>query len=130
MTTGANIPGLTLGELNIGRSVVRDLRNGDQLNYEDLEVTALCDEHLGAYKEIYDYIMKASDPFTADINVTDPIFDSTLYLTSNKNNVIHQIKFYNCFFKRIGTINLTSATSEGEQITFDIALGFSYFEFI
>lgn len=129
MTTAVNIPGLTLGELNIGRPVIRDLRNGDSLTYDDLEVTVLCDESLSAWKEIYDYIMIASDPNTADIDVTEPIFDSTLLLTTNKNNIQHKIRFLNCFFKRIGAIQLTSSSSEEEQLTFDITLGFSYMLF-
>lgn len=130
MTTGANIPGLTLGELNIGRPVIRDLRNGDSLTYDDLEVTVLCDEQLEGYKEIYDYIMLAANPNNGNITVEQPLFDSTLLLTTNKNNVHHKLNFYNCFFKRIGAINLTSSSSEEEQITYDITLGYSYFEFV
>lgn len=130
MAIGANIPGLTLGELNISRPVVRDLRNGDSLSYDDLEVEILTDEELKAFKEIYDYIYKASNPDTADIDVVEPIFDSTLLLTTNKNNIQHKINFYNCFFKGISGIQLTSQSSEEEQVTFTITLGYSYYEFI
>lgn len=130
MAVGANIPGLTLGELNISRPVIRDLRNGDSLSYDDLEVEILTDEELKAFKEIYDYIYKASNPDTADIDVVEPIFDSTLFLTTNKNNIQHKINFYNCFFKGISGIQLTSQSSEEEQVTFTITLGYSYYEFI
>jgi hypothetical protein len=129
MTTEVNIPGLTLGELTIGRPVVRDLRNGDSLTYEDLNVTILCDEKFSAFKEIYNYIMKSSNPETAEIDVTYPIFDSTLFLTTNKNNVQHKINFYNCFFKNISGIQLNSGSTEEEQITFTIGLGYSYYLF-
>ena len=129
MTTNVNIPGFSLGELNIPRPVIRDLRNGDSLTYEDLTVTVLCDEKLEAFKEIYDYIWRASNPDTADISVDEPIFDSTLLLTTNKNNVQHKIRFLNCFFKSIGGIPLSSASTEEEQITFDITLGYSYYIF-
>lgn len=129
MTTEVNIPGLTLGEINIGRPVVRDLRNGDSLTYEDLSVTVLCDETFSAWKEIYSYIMKASDPDTADIDVVEPIFDSTLFLTTNKNNIQHKFNFYNCFFKAISSIQLTSQSSEEDHISFTITLGYSYYKF-
>lgn len=129
MTTEANIPGITLGELNIGRPVIRDLRNGDSLTYDDLTVTILCDESFSAFKEIYNYIMKSSDPNTANIDVVYPIFDSVLVLTTNKNNSQHKLTFLNCFFKNISSIQLTSQSSEEEQITFTITLGYSYYLF-
>jgi hypothetical protein len=129
MTVEVNIPGITLGELNIGRPVVRDLRNGDSLTYDDLVVTVLCDEELMAFKEVYQYMMKAADPETADIDVVYPVFDSTLLITTNKNNIQHKLTFYNCFFKNIGAMQLTSQSSEEEQITFPLTLGFSYYLF-
>ena len=129
MTQGANIPGLTLGELKIGRPVVTDTRSGDSLTYEDLSVSVLCDEKFEAYKEIYNYIINSSNPVNADINVSYPIFDSTLFLTTNKNNVQHKINFYNCFFKSIGGIQLTSTSTEEEQFTFEISLGYSFYLF-
>lgn len=129
MTTEVNIPGITLGEISIGRPVIRDLRSGDSLIYDDLTVTVLCDESLAAFKEVYNYIMKSSDPNTGNIDVLYPIFDSTLYLTTNKNNVQHKFTFYNCFFKSIGSMTLTSASTEEEQITFTITLGYSYYLF-
>jgi hypothetical protein len=129
MTVGCNIPGITLGDLIMNRPVIRDYRNGDSLTYDDLTVTVLCDEKLSAFKEIYDYIMLASNPETADIKVVEPIFDSTLHLTTNKNNFQHKLRFYNCFFKSVSSIQLSSASSEEEQITFDISLGFSYYLF-
>ena len=129
MTTEVNIPGLTLGEINIGRPVIRDLRTGDSLTYDDLQVTILCDEKFEAFKQIYNYIMKSSNPETGDINVTYPIFDSTLFLTTNKNNVQHKITFLNCFFKNIGSMELSSQSTDESQITFPITLGYSYYLF-
>lgn len=129
MTTEANIPGITLGELNIPRTVIRDLRNGDSLTYDDLNVTILCDENFLAFKEIYSYIMKSSDPETGNLDVVYPIFDSTLLLTTNKNNIQHKLHFYNCFFKSVGSIQLSSQSTEEEQITFPISLGYSYYIF-
>ena len=129
MVTASNIPGLTLGELTLSRPVVRDLRSGDSLTFDELSITALCDEAFGAYKEIYSYIISAANPFNANIDVTYPIFDSTLFLTTNKNNIKHEIKFFNCFFKSIGGINLNSSSNDETPFTFDIALGYSYYLF-
>ena len=129
MAVDVVIPGLTLGELSIPRPVVRDLRLGDTLTYEDLTISCLCDEDLLAYSDVYNYITKSANPESGDINIAYPVFDSTLFLTTNKNNVQYKVTFYNCFFKNIGGINLTSQSTEEEQFTFSITLGYSYYIF-
>lgn len=129
MTTDVNIPGITLGELNIGRPVIRDLRPGDSLTYDDLTVTVLLSEDMDNYLEIYKYIMKSANPDTGDLDITYPVFDSTLFLTTNKNNIQHKITFLNCFFKSIGAIQLSSQSTDEDRISFDITLGYSYFRF-
>jgi hypothetical protein len=129
MTVEVNLPSLTLGEITIGRPVVNDHRNGDSLTYDDLVVTVLCDETFSAWKEIYNYIMKSASPETGELDVVYPVFDSTLFLTTNKNNVQHEINFIDCFFKSISGLPLTSQSSEEEQITFTITLGYNYYLF-
>lgn len=129
MTTEVNVPGITLGEIEIGRPVVSDRRNGDSLTYDELQVTILCDETFSAFKEVYNYIMKAADPTTGNIDVVYPVFDSSLFLTTNKNNIQHKLHFYNCFFKSISSMQLTSQSTEEEQIPFTITLGYSYYIF-
>jgi hypothetical protein len=128
-TTAVNIPGLSLGEINVPRPVVRDLRGGEQLTYDDLIISVLCDEKLEAYKEVYDYIMKSANPVNANIDVSYPVFDSSLLLTTNKNNIQHKITFLNCFFKSVGGMQLTSSSTEEDHINFDVTLGYSYYLF-
>jgi hypothetical protein len=129
MTTTANIPGLTLGTIDIARSVVNDARPGDSLTYNDLDISVLCDEDLIAFKEVYNYIMSGAEPVFGNLDVVEPVFDATLFLTTNKNNIQHKLTFYNCFFKSISDIQLTSSSSDEENFTFDIGIGFSYYLF-
>lgn len=129
MVQGANIPGLSLGVLDIARPVVTDHRPGDSLTYDDLRITALCDEDLIAYKEIYSYILSAAEPHHGNLDVYQPLFDCSMLLTTNKNNVSHKITYLNCFFKGIGEIGMSSTSEEEEQFTFDLEIGYSFFLF-
>lgn len=129
MTTGASIPGFSLGDLVIPRNVVTDKRPGDTLVYDDLIITALCDEELKAYKEVYDYIVLAANPINGKLTIDQPVFDATLFLTTNKNNIQHKINFYNCYFKGINSVELTSNTTEEEHFTITIMIGYTHFLF-
>lgn len=129
MVTSANIPGITLGDLILNRSVVNDKRPGDSLTYDDLRITALCDETLKVYQEVYNFIMSGAEPFQGRLDVVNPVFDCTLFLTTNKNNIQHKINFYNCYYKGIGDVVLTSGSTEEEQFSFDITMGYSFFSF-
>jgi len=129
MTTSVNFPGLSLGELRIDRPVVLDRRPGDSMTYDDLKITALCDETLEVYQEIYKYVVLSANPDNGDLNPFDPVFDSTLFLTTNKNNIQHKINFYNCFFKGISGVDMSSGSSDETHFQFDISLGFSYYLF-
>lgn len=130
MVTSANIPGFTLGEIEIGRPVVKDKRPGDSLTYNDLSITVLCDEKLAAYKEIYEYLILSANPNTGDLEISDNVFDCSVQLLTNKNNYQHKIYFYNAFIKSISDIQLETTTTEGEAATFTVDLGFSFFNFI
>lgn len=129
MVTSANIPGFTLGQLEMGRPVVKDKRPGDTLEYNDLTVQVLCDEDLKAFEDIYTSIILAANPNSGELEISDSVFDCTLFLTTNKNNIQKKIHFYNAFFKSVGDLQMESTTTEGEQITFSVDLGYSFYNF-
>lgn len=129
MVTSVNLPGFTLGQMNFGRPVVKDKRPGDSLEYNDLNITILCDEQLKAFEEIYHYLILSANPNTGSLEINDNIFQSTLMLTTNKNNVQRKVKFYNCFFTSIGDLQFESTTTDAEQITFQATLAYSFYDF-
>lgn len=129
MVNGCNIPGFALGQLAIGRPVVTDKRPGDSLDYNDLSVSVICDEELKAYKEIYNYLILAANPNTGDLEINETVFDCTVQLLTNKNNLQHKIHFYNAFIKSVSDINLESTTTESEAPIFNVEFGYSFFNF-
>jgi hypothetical protein len=124
------LPGFNLGVLEMGRPVVKDVRPGDSLTYNDLSLTVLCDEDLKAFQEIYTSIVWAANPNTGDIQLsTDVTFDAQLFLTTNKNNIQHKVHFYNAFFKSVGDISLDSTSTDENYISFPADLGYSFYNF-
>ena len=129
MVNGCNIPGFTLGQLEINRPVLLDKRPGDSLEYNDLTINVICDEELKAYKEIYNYLILAANPNTGDLEINDTVFDCNIQILTNKNNIQHKIHFYNAFIKGISDITLDSTSTESEAPTFTVDLGYSFFNF-
>lgn len=129
MVNVTNIPGFGIGQMEFKRPGIIDKRPGEHLSFEDLIITVLCDEKLEAYKEIHNYLLITSNPQIASIDPFQGIFDSTLLLTTNKNNLQHKIRFFNCFFKNVGDISLTATTDTDNQVSFQVTLGYSYFSF-
>lgn len=130
MVTLTNLPGVSLDQLEIPRPGIIDKRPGQKLEFEDLTVNVLCDEKLQVYKEIHGYLLQSSNPHTANYQIEYPIFDGTLLLMTNKNNIQHTIAFYNCFFKSISSITLQSSTADDQQVMFTLTLGYTFFDFI
>jgi len=129
MITITNIPGFGLSQIELPRPGIMDKRPGDFLTFNDLSVTVNCDEKLEVYKQIHNYLLTASNPNNAHYDNVYPIFDGILLLTTNKNNVQHKITFYDCFFKSVGNIQLQSTTSDDNLISFNMDIGYVYFDF-
>ena len=124
------IPAITLGTHAIHRPTITDKRPGDHIEFDDLNITLICDEDLLAYQQIYTQLISTVDP---DYGIMDPIsnvFDATLFLTTNKNNLQHKILFKNAFFKQLGSLNLSTTTSNENHISFTSVIGYSFFDFV
>jgi hypothetical protein len=129
MVIGGNIPGFNLGQIELARPVVKDKRPGEQLEYNDLSVTVLCDEDLQAFQDIYSSIILSANPNTGDLEIEQNTFDCYMFLLTNKNNVQKKLHFYNAYFKAVSDIQLETTTTEGEQVTFTVDLGYSFYNF-
>ena len=109
---------------------------GETASFGSLTITALMDENMGLYEELYNWMLRFLEkkhlpqrgklfrdeniPFYSDIRVS--------ILTSH-NNPNRSIKYVNAFPTTLGNIAFT-ATNDGEFITFPITFEFDYFEFV
>jgi len=125
-----NLPGLNLGEIQVGHWTQNQNRPGDNITWSTLSMTILCDEELAAFKEAFNHIMSLKDPYDGKIEIQNAIFDATLLITTNKNNVQHRVQFFDAWIQSIGDIQFTTTSSEEEQIVFTIELQYDYYKFI
>jgi len=125
----ANIPGITLGQMDIGWQAMKDKRTGDSIEYNDFTLTIILDEDLKVYKEIYNSLILAHNPDTNTLEVQDNLFDGYFYLLTNKNNIQHTLHLFDAWIKNIDDIQLTHTSSEDEQITVTMTICYNYFLF-
>jgi hypothetical protein len=106
---------------------------GDKIEFGTLGVTALIDEDMVSYKEIYDWMLSNVDGFTAATDATDTkpasTADITVNILNSMNNKTKEIRYYNAFPTDISGISFASTTAE-QFLTFDITFQFDQFELI
>lgn len=124
-----NMPGFTLGDMPINHWTQNENRIGDNIMWNDLDLTVVCDENLGAYKEVYKHVIAEKNPFTGFLDPITTTFDGKLLMTTNKNNVSHEIIYRNCWIVSLGDMQLTTTSSEDEQVTFTVGIKYTYWEF-
>lgn len=124
-----NIPGVNLGEIQINHLSQNQKRVGDTLNYSQLNVTVICDEKLKAFQEVYNYLIRLKNPETGILDIEKAYFNGNLILTTNKNNPLLNIVFYNCWINSISDLQLVTTNTEANVLTFTITMNFDYYEF-
>jgi hypothetical protein len=125
-----NIPGFTLGEMQINHWTQNEQRQGDAIIWNRLNLTVICDEDLKAFKEVYNHIIKEKNPQTGYLDPINTVFDATLLLTTNKSNVAHTIMFRYAWISNVGDLMLQTTSSEDEPPTFTMEIVYAFYEFV
>jgi len=123
-----NIPGISLGQIQVGHYTQVENRAGDNITWNPLNLTLYIDENLTAFKEIFNYIMSLKDPYDGRINLKT--FDAILFITTNKLNPNMKIKFYDCWFAELGDIMLTYTIPDEDVVTVTTTIYYTYYEFV
>ena len=125
----AAIPGITIGTIANRYQSMDDKRPGDSINFNDLTLTIICDEDLSAFKEILKYLNMTHDVRTNEIQVQPEVFDSYLYITTNKNNIQYKLHFYDMWIESISDLVLQTITGDDNSISFTVGLKYNYYTF-
>jgi hypothetical protein len=123
------IPGYSLGSIDIPYASMKTKRSGDSIEFEDLTLTVLLDEDLSTFKEIYDYLMLTHNTFSNELEVQQQVFDATLFITTNKNNIQHKIHFYSCWFQSISPVQFMTTSTDENNLTFTVGIRYDYYSF-
>jgi hypothetical protein len=129
MVQEVNIPGVTLGQMDLNWQSMKDKRTGDSMEFNDLTLSVLIDEDLQTFKELFNALILAHNPHTNVLEVQQQMFDGYLSLLTNKNNFQHNLHFYDAWIKSVDDIQLSHQTSEDEQLLVTMQICYNYYLF-
>lgn len=122
------LPGFQLGETWLNNPSQNWRNPGDNITWNELVCTVICDEEMNAYFEAYDYITAAKNPKTGEMKLDEVRFDAKLTLLTNKNNPLRVITFYDAWIRSLTEAQLTVTSAEDEPVVFTVEIVFDYFD--
>ena len=158
-TTEANLPGITLDELELG-SPLKDLPLlGSKLTYEDLSITFIVDENLENYIEMHtwltaigfpkdrkqfsDFRSTTSNTKTSTrgeskdigkVGATTPetsmTSDAVLTILTNKNNPVVECRFADVFPTSLSGLTYSQNQTDVEYLTAEVNFKYQIYEIV
>lgn len=130
----ANIPGLSLSEVQVSTPVNPIFQIGDILNYEDLSVRIIADEYMTNFKEIYDWVVGITAPQNSEqyrsriVSKFAKTQVSLIILTGAQTPSI-KFDFVNTFPISLSGLQFDIGGAGGEYLTFDVTFKYDSYNF-
>ena len=158
-TTEANIPGITLGELDFKTRFKAIPLMGDVLTYEDLTITFIVDENLENYVEMHTWLTAIGFPENTkqfsdfrsatsnvatntrgeskdigDVKASTPeramYSDAVLTILTNKNNPVVECRFRDVFPTSLSGLTYSQNQTDVEYLTASVNFKYQIYEII
>ena len=142
-SNSARIPGITLGEINVGNYLKSVPVPGDQVQFEDLTLSFLVDESLENYLEIHNWIYglgypKSVDQFkqivldrnTVDIDNLKQFSDGTLSILNSNFNPMAYVRFTDMFPVSLSTLEFTAQENDYTYFTATVTFKYLLYEIL
>ena len=145
-TVAANLPGINLGDAIFPTPLKSIPVMGDDLTYENLEITFLVDEKLTNYTEVHNWMVGIGFPqsraqyaalrsegqqtvpsqgkASGQQSISGMFSDATLTVLSNKNNPIVEVRFSNMYPVSLGALEFNQQATDVEYMT--VSADFTY----
>ena len=156
-TTQASVPGVTLGEAVFPTPFKEIPTQGDQLTFDNLEVTFIVDEKLENYKELHQWLVGIGFPkartqfssFRKDESSTFPTAesvkgdvtksgvpsgvqamygDATLTVMTSKNNPIMEVRFSDLYPVSLGALQFDQQATDITYLTATATFSYKLYE--
>ena len=158
-TTEANIPGITLGELDFKTRFKAIPLMGDVLTYEDLTITFIVDENLENYVEMHTWLTAIGFPENTkqfsdfrsatsnvatntrgeskdigDVKASTPeramYSDAVLTILTNKNNPVVECRFRDVFPTSLSGLTYSQNQTDVEYLTASVNFKYQIYEIV
>lgn len=122
--TVANLPGITLTEVELPFRGNKNQMAGDRPDFPPLDITFIIDENMSNYIEIFNWIKQnhVNDDFQKH--------DVMLMIGNSSNNVVKKVRFVDAFPTLLNPIQFNSQNLDVEYLTADVSFRYTYSEFI
>jgi hypothetical protein len=139
-----NIPGVSVGQAPINYPSVAVYAPGNQIAYNNFNITFTVDEALKSWQEMYNWFRSFASPDGTDernrlselqntyktIPKNKPWYsDATLTVLNNLNNPVVRVKFTNMFPVSLSDINFDTKMSADDIISVDAVFVYEQFTF-
>ena len=158
-TTEANIPGITLGEVEFKTRFKAIPLMGDVLTYEDLTITFIVDENLENYVEMHTWLTAIGFPENTkqfsdfrsatsnvatntrgeskdigDVKASTPeramYSDAVLTILTNKNNPVVECRFKDVFPTSLSGLTYSQNQTDVEYLTATVNFKYQIYEIV
>ena len=158
-TTEANIPGITLSEIEYGTPLKNIPLLGDKLTYENLDITFIVDENLENYIEMHTWLTAIGFPkdrkqFSefrsatsnvatntrgeskdiGDVKASTPeramYSDAMLTILTNKNNPVVECRFRDVFPTSLSGLTYSQNQTDVEYLTATVSFKYEIYEIV
>ena len=132
-----SVPGIHLGRATVPTPLVDYNIPGEKIEFEDLTITFLVDEHILNYIEIFNWMTALGFPQDTDqfkaIELHNTPFnqmsDIIMTITSNKFNPHTSIHFVDCFPIDLSPLDFTNINVTVSPLIATVAFEYSYYYF-
>ena len=158
-TVAANIPGITLGDIELATPLKNIPLMGDKLTYEDLTITFIVDENLENYVEMHTWLTAIGFPENTkqfsdfrsatsnvatntrgeskdigDVKASTPeramYSDAVLTILTNKNNPVVECRFKDVFPTSLSGLTYSQNQTDVEYLTATVNFKYQIYEIV
>lgn len=127
--TEVNIPGITIGSMEMQYMSMSRKIPGDSLTFDNLTATVLVDEELKVLDEILSTIKFTHNAEKNTYTIDPVLFEANLFITSNKNNVKFQFTFHDAWIESFSELPFSSTTTDENNLSTTIGIRYNFYTF-
>ena len=127
----ANLPGISGGPVITSTMLNKIKSPGDEVEYEDLSVTFLVDEHLESWREIHNWMvpmMWAKKQKDYPTKNSDRYSDASLTILTSHHNAYINVKFIDAFPVSLSAIDFSYTEGTIDYPSFSVEFTYNYYE--
>ena len=114
--TEVKMPDISLGSANVFNSQ-KDYEIPGTVDFSDLSMTFIIDENFSNYIHIVNWMLELGFNEPRNRKIEDEVSDGSFAILDNNNNVVHSIRFRDCYPSRLGGPQFSSTEGQNQIVS-------------